>query len=173
MRPESCSVGSNPVEMQVASIEDHPIARSRAEKAAKAAMRVVKSVSEPMTTIATPIVSRRCASPMNGRWASRRAPPASPVATIDEVAADPGTIARNRIIEQVHPAPGRAKLPNLPFRFSDCHATPRCPAPLMGQHNQAIAAELGFTEQDIAALKADGVLYAEDAVAALKEKALS
>ena len=43
----------------------------------------------------------------------------------------------------------------------------------MGQHNRTIAADLGFTAQDIAALQADGVLYAEEAVANLNEKAVA
>jgi crotonobetainyl-CoA:carnitine CoA-transferase CaiB-like acyl-CoA transferase len=99
--------------------------------------------------------------------------PCAPVATIDEVVADPQTIARNMIVEQEHPVLGKVKLPNLPFRFSDCDTTPRRPAPLMGQHNRTIAAELGFTAQDIAALQADGVLYAEEAVATLNERAVA
>jgi hypothetical protein len=43
----------------------------------------------------------------------------------------------------------------------------------MGQHNRAIAADLGFTAQDVAALQADGVLSAEAALAWLNEKAFA
>jgi crotonobetainyl-CoA:carnitine CoA-transferase CaiB-like acyl-CoA transferase len=38
------------------------------------------------------------------------------------------------------------------------------PAPLLGQHNRSIAASLGYSEADIAALVKDGVLYSEKAV---------
>jgi crotonobetainyl-CoA:carnitine CoA-transferase CaiB-like acyl-CoA transferase len=38
------------------------------------------------------------------------------------------------------------------------------PAPLLGQHNRAIAASLGYSEADIDAMTRDGVLYAEKAV---------
>lgn len=86
--------------------------------------------------------------------------PAAPVQTIDQVVADPQVAARGMIVEQEHPVLGRVRLPNLPFRFSDCDTSPRSPAPLLGQHNAEIARELGFAEADIAAMQADGVLYA-------------
>jgi crotonobetainyl-CoA:carnitine CoA-transferase CaiB-like acyl-CoA transferase len=89
--------------------------------------------------------------------------PCSAVQTIDQVLADPQIHARNMVIEQEHPVLGKVKLPNLPFRFSDCDTTPKMPAPLLGQHNRVIAASLGYSEADIAAMTKDGVLYAEKA----------
>jgi crotonobetainyl-CoA:carnitine CoA-transferase CaiB-like acyl-CoA transferase len=89
--------------------------------------------------------------------------PCSAVQTIDQVLADPQIQARNMVIEQEHPVLGKVKLPNLPFRFSDCDTTPKIPAPLLGQHNEAIAASLGYSEADIAAMTKDGVLYSEKA----------
>jgi crotonobetainyl-CoA:carnitine CoA-transferase CaiB-like acyl-CoA transferase len=87
--------------------------------------------------------------------------PCSAVQTIDQVLADPQIQARNMVIEQEHPVLGKVKLPNLPFRFSDCDTTPKMPAPLLGQHNRIIAKSLGYSEADIAAMTKDGVLYAE------------
>jgi crotonobetainyl-CoA:carnitine CoA-transferase CaiB-like acyl-CoA transferase len=89
--------------------------------------------------------------------------PCSAVQTIDQVLADPQIQARNMVIEQEHPVLGKVKLPNLPFRFSDCDTTPKMPAPLLGQHNRIIAESLGYSEADIAAMTKDGVLYAEKA----------
>jgi crotonobetainyl-CoA:carnitine CoA-transferase CaiB-like acyl-CoA transferase len=89
--------------------------------------------------------------------------PCSAVQTIDQVLADPQVHARNMVIEQEHRVLGKVKLPNLPFRFSDCDTTPKTPAPLLGEHNRIIAASLGYSEADIAAMTADGVLYAENA----------
>jgi len=85
--------------------------------------------------------------------------PAAPVARIDDVLADPQTLARGMVVEQHHPTLGKIKLPNLPFRFSDADTSPRGPAPLLGQHNREIAAELGFAANDIDAMQRDGVLY--------------
>jgi len=87
--------------------------------------------------------------------------PCAPVARIDEVLADPQTLARGMVVEQDHPLLGKIKLPNLPLRFSDCDTSPRGPAPLLGQHNRQVAAGLGYSDADIAAMEAAGVLYAE------------
>jgi crotonobetainyl-CoA:carnitine CoA-transferase CaiB-like acyl-CoA transferase len=93
--------------------------------------------------------------------------PCAPVQNIDQVLTDPQIIARNMVIEQDHPVLGKVKLPNLPFRFSDCDTTPRIPAPLMGQHNRTIAKQLGYSDAAIETLIKDGVFYAEEAVAKL------
>lgn len=67
---------------------------------------------------------------------------------------------RNAILveEQDHPVLGKVRLPNLPFRFSDCDTTPRRVAPLLGQHNVEIARELGIAESEIAAMKRENIL---------------
>lgn len=91
--------------------------------------------------------------------------PAAKVQTIDEVVADPQTIARGMVVEQQHPLLGSIRLPNLPFRFSECDTSPRGPAPLLGQHNREIAAEPGYSKSDIDCMVERGVLHAEDAVA--------
>jgi crotonobetainyl-CoA:carnitine CoA-transferase CaiB-like acyl-CoA transferase len=93
--------------------------------------------------------------------------PAAAVARIDQVLADPQVQARNMIVEQEHPVLGRVRLASVPFKFSDCDATVRTAAPLLGQHNREIARELGFTANEIEAMVKDGVLYAEEAVARL------
>ncbi len=93
--------------------------------------------------------------------------PCAKVQRIDEVLADPQIQARGMIVEQDHPVLGRIRMPNLPFRFSDCDTSPRSTAPLLGQHNRAIAAKLGYAPADIDAMVADGVLYAEAAVGRL------
>lgn len=96
--------------------------------------------------------------------------PCAPVQRIDEVLADPQILARGMIIEQDHPVLGRIRMPNLPFRFSDCDTSPRRTAPLLGQHNREIATELGFERADIEAMMTDGVLYAEPAAASTTGK---
>ncbi len=93
--------------------------------------------------------------------------PAAPVQGIDDVLADPQVAARNMVIEQEHPVLGRVRLVNVPFHFSDCDVTVGMAAPLMGQHNRAIAASLGYSEAEIDAMTSAGVLYAEAAVGEL------
>lgn len=103
-----------------------------------------------------------CLAALNGAQV-----PCAKVQRIDEVLADPQIIARGMLVEQQHPVLGTVRLPNLPFRFSECDTTQRTPAPLMGQHNREIAASLGYSPAQIDAMAADGVLYAEAAVARL------
>ena len=86
--------------------------------------------------------------------------PSAKVQRIDEVLADPQIQARGMVVEQQHPRYGTLRLPNLPFRFSDCDTTVRKVAPDLGQHNAEVAAALGFDAEEIAAMQADGVLYA-------------
>lgn len=86
--------------------------------------------------------------------------PCAKVQRIDEVLADPQIQARGMLVEQQHPRYGTLRLPNLPFRFSDCDTTIREVAPDLGQHNAEVAAALGYDAAEIAALQADGVLYA-------------
>jgi crotonobetainyl-CoA:carnitine CoA-transferase CaiB-like acyl-CoA transferase len=94
--------------------------------------------------------------------------PCAPVSSIDEVLADPQTLARGMVVEQEHPLLGRIKLPNLPFRFSDCDTSPKSAAPLLGQHNRQVAASLGYSDSEISTLQSAGVLYAEPDVQKLK-----
>ena len=86
--------------------------------------------------------------------------PAAKVQSIDEVIADPQIKARSMMLEQDHPRYGKLSLPNLPFRFSDCDTTEpmRKPAPDLGQDNAQVARSLGYSEAEIAALQAAGVL---------------
>ena len=82
---------------------------------------------------------------------------------IDEVINDPQIQARGMVLEQQHPRYGTLRLPNLPFRFSDCDTTApmKQVAPDMGQHNAQIARTLGYSEADIQAMQADGVLFSK------------
>ena len=87
--------------------------------------------------------------------------PAAKVQRIDEVINDPQIQARGMLLEQQHPRYGTLKLPNLPFRFSDCDTTAPMQqvAPDLGQHNADIARKLGYSDQDIQILQAEGVLF--------------
>ena len=89
--------------------------------------------------------------------------PSAKVQRIDEVINDPQIQARDMILEQDHPRYGKLRLPNLPFRFSDCDTnTPmQQVAPDMGQHNVAVAQTLGYTADEISALQAEGVLFSK------------
>ncbi|MDP7738635.1 CaiB/BaiF CoA-transferase family protein [Mycobacterium paragordonae] len=58
-----------------------------------------------------------------------------------------------------HPVCGPARLSSVPMRLSSgpCRFHTQ-PAPLLGQHNRELLAELGLTDAEIAQLEADGVI---------------
>jgi crotonobetainyl-CoA:carnitine CoA-transferase CaiB-like acyl-CoA transferase len=61
--------------------------------------------------------------------------------------------------EVEHPVNGRAKLSTVPMRLSGGPALFHTrPAPLFGQHNHELLAELGLTESEIQDLEADGII---------------
>jgi crotonobetainyl-CoA:carnitine CoA-transferase CaiB-like acyl-CoA transferase len=93
--------------------------------------------------------------------------PAAKVQRIDEALADPQVIARGMLVDQDHPVLGKVSLAAVPFHLSDCETATLAAAPLLGQHNQEIAASLGYSQAQIEALSRDGVLFAEPAVAKL------
>ena len=65
------------------------------------------------------------------------------------------------------PILGRVKLANVPFKFSDCDASVRTAAPLLGQHNKEVAGSLGMSAATIDEYERDGVFYADETVAKL------
>ena len=85
--------------------------------------------------------------------------PSAKVQRIDEVVADPQIVARGMVVEQEHPRFGTLRLPNLPFRFSDCDTSIREVGPDLGQHNEEVAQSLGFSAAEIDAMQTDGVLF--------------
>lgn len=87
--------------------------------------------------------------------------PCAKVQRIDEVVADPQIVARGMVIEQEHPRLGTLRLPNLPFRFSDCDTSIREVGPDLGQHNEEVARSLGFSAAEIDAMQTDGVLFSK------------
>ena len=91
--------------------------------------------------------------------------PCAKVQRIDELLEDPQVRARGMVIEQDHPALGRIRMPNLPFRFSGYEPPVPEVAPSIGQHNRDIAASLGYSGEEIESMIAGGVLYQEDGAA--------
>jgi len=65
------------------------------------------------------------------------------------------------VIEQEHPRLGTLRLPNLPFRFSDCDTSIRDVGPDLGQHNEEVARSLGFSAAEIDSMQTDGVLFSK------------
>jgi crotonobetainyl-CoA:carnitine CoA-transferase CaiB-like acyl-CoA transferase len=82
--------------------------------------------------------------------------PCAPVLTRDQVIAHPQIAASGILLESDHPVAGRLRQTRTAARF----ATPtvvRYGAPLLGEHNGEVFAELGLSREQVAVLQKQGV----------------
>ncbi|MEH7385940.1 CoA transferase [Bacillus sp. JJ1521] len=84
--------------------------------------------------------------------------PISPIYTIEDIFNDPHYQARENIVEVEHPRLGKIKVPGVVPKFSKTPGAIRHRAPELGEHNNAILGELGFSAEKINELKEKGVI---------------
>lgn len=84
--------------------------------------------------------------------------PCGPIYTIDRIFSDPQVIARDMLVELEHPKCGKIKVTGAPIKFSTTPAEVKNPPPTLGQHNEEVLKELGFSSGDIAKFKAEKTL---------------
>ncbi|MDX9820896.1 MAG: CoA transferase [Syntrophales bacterium] len=82
----------------------------------------------------------------------------SPAATPLEVTKDEQAIANDFFVEWDHPKYGKIKVMNNPIKLSKTKAEIACPAPELGQHTADLMKGLGFSDEEIAKLKAAGAV---------------
>lgn len=84
--------------------------------------------------------------------------PAGPVHTIEEALTHPQALAREMVVESVHPQAGLVKGVGFPVKFSEQPRTPATPAPGLGQHTVQVLREFGFRDDEITDLVSDRVV---------------
>ena len=86
--------------------------------------------------------------------------PASPIHTIDRLVRDPHIAgAREMFVDVDHPTAGRTTLTGSHIKLSATPPRLRAPAPLLGEHNEAVYGELlGLTREHLAELRRAGVV---------------
>jgi crotonobetainyl-CoA:carnitine CoA-transferase CaiB-like acyl-CoA transferase len=82
--------------------------------------------------------------------------PCAPVLTRGEVIGHPQVLANEAIVELDHPAAGRLRQTRAAARFSATPASIRRGAPGLGEHTGEVLAEIGYSADEIAALRAGG-----------------
>ncbi len=80
------------------------------------------------------------------------------VQTPCEAVADPQAIVNNFFEDVAYPGGGKMKILNTPVKFHENPATIKSPAPLLGEHTEDVLLDLGYSKDDMARLKADGVI---------------
>ncbi len=84
--------------------------------------------------------------------------PAGPINDLADVFADPQVLHRDMFLEIPHPILGSIKQTGLPIKFSRTPGGLDQHPPLLGEHNQAILKDLGYSESDIEELVTRSVI---------------
>ncbi len=84
--------------------------------------------------------------------------PCAPVHTRAEIITDPQVRANNLLVESEHPHAGRMRQPRAAARFEHTPTEFRFPAPLLGEHTEAVLTEIGILAEQLAELRAAGVI---------------
>ena len=84
--------------------------------------------------------------------------PVGPVHTIGEALSHPQTLARNMVVDLVHPEAGPTKALGCPIHFSETPTQITRPAPMLGEHTRELLREYRYGDAEIDAFVAAGVV---------------
>ena len=85
--------------------------------------------------------------------------PAAPVNNVDNAFAEPPVAEREMIVEYDHPQVGKVRLPGNPIKMDGMGETISNPAPMLGEHTDAILKSLlHLSAQEIATLRESGAV---------------
>jgi crotonobetainyl-CoA:carnitine CoA-transferase CaiB-like acyl-CoA transferase len=84
--------------------------------------------------------------------------PAGPIRSVAEAFADPQMVARRVVVEIEHAGIGVARSIANPIRMSGTPVSYRLPPPLLGEHTDAILAEVGLSAGEISEARASGAV---------------
>jgi crotonobetainyl-CoA:carnitine CoA-transferase CaiB-like acyl-CoA transferase len=84
--------------------------------------------------------------------------PCGPINDLADVFADPQIISRDMVQEIPHPTLGTVKQLGLPLKFSRTPGSLDRHPPLLGEHNEEVLKEIGFSAAEIEELKSQAVI---------------
>ena len=83
--------------------------------------------------------------------------PCGPILSMKEIAEEPSLRATGTVVEVDHPTRGKYLSVGNPIKLSDS-ITEVKRSPLLGEHNEEVLAELGYSKSDIAALRESKII---------------
>jgi crotonobetainyl-CoA:carnitine CoA-transferase CaiB-like acyl-CoA transferase len=82
----------------------------------------------------------------------------APVQQFADVVDDPQVAHNGWITSVAHPAGGHVRVVGVPMRFSETPGSVRSGPPAVGEHTDEVLAEAGYSDEEIASLRRDGVV---------------
>jgi formyl-CoA transferase len=101
-----------------------------------------------------------------GEWLAafdRNTVPAGPYQSVADLADDPQVVANEMAASLEHPVAGSITMVGPLVRMSHTPATARHASPTIGQHNEEVLAEAGYSEAEVADLIERGILFVPEA----------
>ncbi len=147
------AVGSEGLWQKFCEALEIPVARDPrfATNAARVAHRT------ELLDMLMPVFARRTTAEWVDRLL-RAGVPAGPISGMSEVMSDPQVGHRGMVVELDHPRAGRIRVNGVPVRLSETTGAVRMPPPVLGEHSEAILRSIGIGEDEIAALRKEGVI---------------
>ena len=84
--------------------------------------------------------------------------PCGPINQVSDVVNDPHVLSRDMISGIEHPNIPDLRFPGSPLKLTETPPTIRRAPPLLGQHNEEILNELGYSSESIDSLRDRGVI---------------
>lgn len=84
--------------------------------------------------------------------------PCGPIYRLDEALKDPQVVDRGMVVEMDHPVAGKVKTLGMPVKLSENPFQVRRHPPRLGEHNEEILRELGFSEAEVSWFKSNKVI---------------
>ena len=84
--------------------------------------------------------------------------PCGPINRVSDVVNDPQVLSRDMVVDMPHPNVPDLRVPNSPLKLTETPPSIRRPPPLLGQHNEEILEESGYSQEQIGRLREKGVI---------------